>query len=135
MESLCTFEAHSNFDMSTWPVPTYFCWMCSHDRLMFIRSAAMAAVRARRRGGFAATGVTRRALGGARAVAAGARRSFWPLAAFCPAESCRGRGARSLPLWRLKGYIGGKRLSQSGLMLLAWASAAKQRVNKNQLGL
>merc|ERR1719399_1109381 len=74
-------DAHSNFDMSTWPVPTYFCWMCSQDRLMFMRSAAMATVRARR------------LWGGARAVAAGARRSFWPLAAFCPAESCRARGA------------------------------------------
>ena len=37
----------------------------------------------------------RRLLGGARAVAPGARRSFWPLAAFCPAESCGARrGAR-----------------------------------------
>ena len=83
----------------------------------------------------AATGATRRALGGARAVAAGARRSFWPLAAFCPAESCGGAARRSLRLERPKGYRG-ERLSQSGLMQLAWASlGAKRNRRVNNFGL
>ena len=96
MLSLWTFEAHSNLLMSTWPVPTYFCWMCSHDRFMFIRSAAMAAVRARRRGGCSRGHAARflpgprgALLGGAREFAAGARRSFGALLG--ARRSCRWR--------------------------------------------
>ena len=101
---------------------------------MFIRSAAMAAVGARRRGGRAVTGVTRRPLGRRAGGRGRGAAVFWPLAAFCPAERCGARGALAR-LERLKGYLG-ERLRQSGLMQLAWASprqTAKQRVNNFDL--
>ena len=87
----------------------------------------------------AATGATRCALAwatrrfwGARAVGAAV---FLAAGGVLPCCKLQGRGARSLPLWRLKGYIG-ERLSQSGLMQLSRASprqTAKQRVNKIEL--